>query len=190
MITEIRNETQAIIEGYVNAVCRDSRILHTEQGSFVEQVRQGVFNKAIQKANNIDLMFNHDRVIGSTSAGTLELFEDNIGLYARAYITDYNIIQKAKDGKLKGWSFGFIILDENWEDGENGVKRRYLNDIELKEVSILDVTPAYFATAINNIEIRSFDNNEELELRFLNAKNKLFEIEKNAEIDMLKLGGF
>jgi len=188
---EIRSETQAIIEGYVNAVCRDSRIRKNEQGEFfIEQVCQGAFNKAIQRVNDIELTFNHEKIIGSRDSGTLEVRADNIGLYAKALVTDCDIIKKAKNDELKGWSFGFIPLDEDWEDGENGIKKRYLNDIVLVEISILDILPSYPATAINNVEFRSLGNNEELELRFLNAKNKLFEIEKNTEIDVLRLGGY
>lgn len=183
---EIRSNNEMTIEGYVNAVCRDSRIFQNEKGQFVEQVRQNTFAKAIQNAENIELRYNHDKIIGNTQSGSLILFEDNIGLYAKAYINDYSIIQKAKKGELKGWSFGFIAIDETWEEFENFIKRRYLNEIELVEVSILDVTPGYFATSINNVEIRSYETDKKEEI---DKKIKIIHQKNKVELDILSLGG-
>ena len=89
--------------------------------------------------------------LGGIANGTLELKEDNIGLYARAIVNDSEIVQEGRDGMLSGWSFAFYINPngETWkEDPENG-RVRELTDISLGEVSILDVTPAYYATSIN-----------------------------------------
>jgi hypothetical protein len=98
----------------------------------------------------VDLRFNHDenRQLGSIKEGNLQLYEDSIGLRAIATVTDDEVIKKAKDGKLTGWSFGFIDQKPNWQDGQDGIQRRFLEDIELLEVSILDKTPAYIATSI------------------------------------------
>jgi HK97 family phage prohead protease len=87
-------------------------------------------------------------VLGSTKDGNLELYEDNIGLHAKATITDKEVIEEARANKLQGWSFGFTTNDDEWEDTEDGMQRRTLKDIELREVSILTATPAYIATSI------------------------------------------
>ena len=156
---EIRSSNEAVISGYVNAVERDSRIMPKGKGatavrSFVERVRAGTFDKAIKRGTPIELRFNHDKIIGDTTSN-LELYEDNIGLYARAIISDTQVIEKAQRGELRGWSFGFIAEGETW-DKEGELDRRTLEDIDLKEVSILDKTPAYFGTSV---EVRGEESN-------------------------------
>lgn len=159
MQIEIRSSNEAVISGYVNAVERDSRIMPKGKGatavrSFVERVRAGTFDKAIKRGTPIELRFNHDKIIGDTTKN-LELYEDNIGLYARAIISDTEVIEKAQRGELRGWSFGFIAEGETW-DKEGELDRRTLEDIDLKEVSILDKTPAYFGTSV---EVRGEESN-------------------------------
>lgn len=156
MEMEIRSDS-VVLAGYVNVVLRDSKVLSSPRGKFVETVEERTFAKAIERADNIFLLHNHrkDRVLGSIKDGNLELREDNIGLYARCEIRDTEVIQKAKDGLLKGWSFGFSKIKDEWQEGEDGIDRRYLKDIVLHEVSILDITPAYVATSV---EMRDEDS--------------------------------
>jgi uncharacterized protein len=151
MKVEIRNN-QVVIEGYVNAVERDSKVLTKSmspyaKSSFVERVKSKTFQKALEKNSNVEVRFNHRRGLGSTSEN-LKLYEDNIGLYAKATITDDEIIQKAKKGELRGWSFGFTTNKDQWEDIGDDLQRRTLEDIDLAEVSILTDNPAYIATSI------------------------------------------
>lgn len=148
---EIRNADTAVISGYVNAVERESRVLHRVGGlPFREVVRQGTFAKALKNGNPVQLMLNHERTLCDTNSG-LELREDNIGLFAKAVISDKEVISCAKNGKLTGWSFGFKCKKDTWNDtGEI----RTLEEIELDEVSILTKTPAYTATSI---ELRDGD---------------------------------
>lgn len=120
------------------------------RGPFKEQTVPKTFEKALHKAQDVELRFNHDenRKLGSLSEGNLQLYEDNIGLRAIATVSDDEVIKKAKNGELRGWSFGFIDNKPNWQDGPDGIQRRFLEDIDLLEVSILDKTPAYIATSI------------------------------------------
>lgn len=149
MRIEIRGN-QVLLDGYVNAVGRESRILPSPSGRFREEIIPKTFEKALKKTDDVELRFNHDknRKLGSIKEGNLELFEDNIGLRAIATITDEEVIRKARNEELRGWSFGFIDNKPNWKDGEDGIQKRYLEDIDLLEVSILDKTPAYIATSI------------------------------------------
>lgn len=85
MKVEIRSDNTAIIEGYVNAVERLSRPLRDFSGEqFREMVKAGTFAKAIAANPHVELYFNHMKPVGGMDTGTLELKEDNIGLYARA----------------------------------------------------------------------------------------------------------
>lgn len=94
---------------------------------------------------------NHDktRVLDSTK-GSLELYEDSIGLRASATVTDPEVMEKARKHELKGWSFGFIPKDVEAEDMPNGMERRYVSDMDLFEVSIIDnrKQPCYDGTLI------------------------------------------
>ena len=149
MKVEIRAD-KVIVEGYVNAVGRDSRVIPSPTGDFVEQVTPKTFERALQSGNDVELRLNHDRVLGSRDSGNLELREDSIGLYARAEVTDLETMEKARRGELRGWSFAFYNKKDRLEPLENGLHRRFLEEIELREVSILDSsrTPAYVGTSI------------------------------------------
>ena len=146
MRVEIRAENTALITGYVNVAGRESRVLRDASGPFGEIVQPGTFGRALEK-NPVGLMFNHVRSLGSTD-DVLELKEDNIGLYARALVHDSTIVEKAKAGQLSGWSFSFYTNKDEWKTRDDGMRLRKLEDIDLAEVSILDVTPAYIATSI------------------------------------------
>ena len=100
MNIEIRSVDTAVISGYVNAVERESRVLRRVGGQpFREIVRQGTFKKALSGGKTVQLMLDHERTICDTKSG-LELREDNIGLFAKAVISDKEVISAAKSGKL------------------------------------------------------------------------------------------
>ena len=110
MKIQIRNET-ATIEGYVNAVERFSKVLYDTRGKFIEKIMPNAFAKALEKNSDVLALLNHDydRVIARTGDGTAKLYEDNIGLHAKIEVSDKELIKKAQEGKLRGWSFGFSI---------------------------------------------------------------------------------
>ena len=151
MRIEIRNDSVEI-DGYVNAVGRDSRPLRDRSTGqkYLEQIVPGAFQRALSR-NEVQLLLNHDqsRVLGSTE-DNLELHEDTIGLRAHAIITDAEVIQKAKDHKLRGWSFGFYERGASEVDARQGMKRRFIEDMELVEVSLVDdrKIPCYDGTSI------------------------------------------
>lgn len=151
MRIEIRSD-RVLVDGYVNAVARDSRPMRDKKTGkrFVEQIVPGAFNRALKK-NDVDLLLDHDaaRVLGSTK-DNLTLYEDSIGLRAKAEITDPEVIQKARDKKLRGWSFGFYERDASEEELPNGMQRRYIEEMVLKEVSLIDERklPCYEGTSI------------------------------------------
>lgn len=151
MKIEIRSDS-TIVDGYVNAVERESRLIMDVQGNFREKIKAGTFEKALKRAENVRMLLNHDknRVLANTKDGTLELYEDSIGLRARATITDSEVMEKAKKGELRGWSFGFIAHADEWEKRDNAPSIRTLTDIELTEVSLIDNTrlPAYIGTSV------------------------------------------
>lgn len=146
---EIRND-YVLIDGYVNAVLRDSREMKDKRTGqrFVERINAGAFERALQK-NEVQLLWNHEKLLGSTSTN-LELYEDNIGLHARAKISDEAFIKKAREKKLTGWSFGFVEKNMQTEKISEVLERRLIIDMILLEVSIIDEmkVPCYSATSI------------------------------------------
>lgn len=134
----------------VNAIERKSKPLWSRIGQFVERICKGAFKRALERNDNVRIMLNHERDLGGQKDGNLELYEDNIGLHAKARITDPEVIQKARDGKLSGWSFGFYDREVEQKRDENGYPLRDVIDLDLEEVSILDntTTPAYDGTLV------------------------------------------
>ena len=167
MNVEIR-EDSVVVSGYINAVERNSKPISERVGgkirTFLERIKAGAFRTSLKRNANIPILLNHDpnRVLASTSDGSAVLEEDNIGLRGEVTIKDAETVQKAKDGKLSGWSFGFFSnADKFTSDGANEL--RTVEDLDLVEVSVLDDTksPAYYGTSI---EARG-DNTKTLEIR-------------------------
>lgn len=153
MEIKVRADGSVEIEGYVNAVGRDSRRMADENGyPYVEQMQPGVFARALNEASVVYGLLDHDmnRILADTN-GTLELEEDTIGLHANMRSTDPELIQKAREGKLRGWSFGFIPLDSK-QTYETGVgDRTVITELELVEVSVIDdqMVPCYAGTSVH-----------------------------------------
>ncbi len=178
MKIEVR-KSSVVISGYVNAVERRSPpFFHNFLGKIVEIVKAGVFGKALSTAQNVDVLLNHDetRKLADTISGTAELREDNIGLFAKVTVTDPEVIDKARQNKLTGWSFGFTANGQEFRDATDIdpiTRERTLTDFILHEVSILDdrTRPQYVGTSIEarsadgatlGVEIRSTDETPEI----------------------------
>ncbi|MBN1055690.1 HK97 family phage prohead protease [Clostridium botulinum] len=175
------------IEGYVNAVERDSNEIRSYGKKFVEQVKARTFEKALRRTENINLLYNHrkDRVLGRTKDNTVQLYEDAIGLHISADIKDKEVIEDAEKGKLTGFSFGFNKIKENWERISEDKERRYLEDIKLTEVSLLNCRPVYNGTSVVYEKRSDNEEDEILELRFEEDKQDKIESQKNKlKVDM------
>lgn len=190
---EIRVKEDSVeISGYVNAIERNSKPLMSRVGQFIERICKGAFKKALKRNDDVHILLNHDwnRDLGSTKEGNLELVEDNIGLHARACITDKDVIQKARNGELVGWSFGF--QDRDVENSiERGIPHRAVKDLDLAEVSILDrsKTPAYDGTLImarddiEEMHFRGEDFIDEVSIREENPQPTVENQEEDKKID-------
>jgi HK97 family phage prohead protease len=160
MNIEVRNDS-VVISGYVNAVERWSKPLRANLRGmmlrFIEKIKAGAFKTALKRNDNVKVLLNHnpDRELANTKDGTAILEEDNIGLRAEVTITDPEVVEKARNHKLVGWSFGFYSNSDEVSH-EATIATRTVSDMDLLEVSILDDTksPAYYGTSI---ETRSDD---------------------------------
>lgn len=196
MKVEIRNNS-INLDGYVNVVNRESRVLPSVRGKFIEHIVPGAFKKALEQATDVKLLFNHSehRQLGSIKQGNLSLNEDVIGLRAKCTVNDAEIVDKAKKRELRGWSFGFRVLKDDWSDGEDGIQRRAIQELQLNEVSILDRTPAYIATSIEEradadevvFESRGFDEITVEVIEVEEEKRATHEAEYQYNLNLIKL---
>lgn len=177
-------EDSVELEGYINVVERQSKVMtdHKRNKRFIEVIRQGTFKRAIENNSNILMLLNHDmtKQIGSTKEN-VELREDSIGLHYKATIKDAETMELAKNNKLKGCSFGFNKAVGTYKPFSGGIEQRSISDLSLVEVSILSEghVPAYDSCSV---EIRSNDENIELEIREFNLPT-----EEEIKVDMSKV---
>ncbi|MBQ6840406.1 MAG: HK97 family phage prohead protease [Oscillospiraceae bacterium] len=139
-----------------------------------ESVAPGAFSKTL--AGNIRALTNHDTtlVLGRTKAHTLELREDEHGLWGKISINPkdadaMNLYERVKRGDVDQCSFGFDIVSEETDFRDDGSVHWTIQDVMLYEVSCCTF-PAYQET---NISARS-DERAILQKRELDAwKNNL-----------------
>lgn len=130
-------------------------------GGFFEVIKRGAFARTLSEKRDIKMLFDHDsgRVMASTAAGTLRLWEDEKGLAFEArvgsdrhWIADE--VKTVERGDLSGMSFGFFVRNDQW--AADAVPVRTLLDVDLNEVSAV-AFPAYAAAwvAVGGVAGRS-----------------------------------
>ena len=137
------------LEGYFVVYNRQTELWH----NFFESVAAGACTKSILN-NDIVALFNHnsDLVLGTAHNSTLTLTEDELGVRGIILVNKddteaVNIYQRVKRGDIKGCSFGFRIIGEEYEYGSDGEVYSTLTEVDVMEVSICPF-PAYPQTSI------------------------------------------
>ena len=145
-----------------------------------ESIAPGAFANTL--AEDIRALVNHDTtlVLGRTSAHTLELREDERGLWGRISInpkdTDaMNLYERVKSGDVSQCSFGFEIIREDTEISEDGSVHWTIQEVRLYEVSCCTF-PAYEST---NISAREAQRDEILKREAEAWRTKMKERLKN-----------
>ena len=118
-----------------------------------ESIAPGAFDNTL--SGDIRALINHDTtlVLGRTSAHTLELRQDEHGLWGHIDInpndTDaMNLYARVKRGDVSQCSFGFDILEEETEYRNENEVHWTIKAVELYEVSVCTF-PAYQETAVS-----------------------------------------
>ena len=155
--TTREDSNDLIIEGYFVVFNSNYEIM----AGLSESVAPGAFKNTL--ADDIRALVNHDTtlVLGRTSAHTLELREDEHGLWGRIVINPndsdaVNLYERVKRGDVSQCSFGFDILSEETEFSDNGDVHWIIKEVKLYEVSCVTF-PAYEQT---NIDARSAEKAE------------------------------
>lgn len=164
MNIEIRADG-AHISGYVNATEKKSRPVITPHGKVIEEIEPRAFEAAIARAGNITLTVDHDsaHVFAETQNGTLQLREDDIGMHADVLITDPELIELARKGKIRGWSFGMYNVVDTVEPRADDLPLRRISALDLDHVTlVVRKVPVYSATSV---EVRADDTETTIETR-------------------------
>lgn len=144
-----RNEgDQCIVSGYFSVFNSEYEIFP----GATESVAPEAFDDTL--SDDIRCLANHDSrlVLGRTKAGTLTLKVDNRGLWGEVVInpndTDaMNLYERVKRGDVDQCSFGFEILNEEFEERGDSVHWT-IRKVKLHEVSVVTF-PAYEETSAN-----------------------------------------
>ncbi len=118
---------------------------------FIERIMPGAFDRALRD-DDVRGLFNHnvDHVLGRTSAETLKLSVDKVGLRYDIALGDTSIasdvLSHVSRGEVTGSSFSFLITDQEFRT-ENGVDIREILGVELFDVGPVTF-PAYDATTV------------------------------------------
>ena len=148
---ETREENdEMIIEGYFAVFNSNYEIWP----GMSESIAPGAFKNAL--AGDIRALINHDTtlVLGRTAAKTLEVSEDERGLWGRIRINPkdsdaVNLYERVKRGDVSQCSIGFDIVAEETEFFDNGDIHWTIKEINpLYEVSCCTF-PAYESTNID-----------------------------------------
>jgi HK97 family phage prohead protease len=149
------------ISGYVNVPGRQSRPVLTPRGRVIEIIEQRAFARAIERAGgNIKMLLDHDRgrILADTEHGTLKVKEDEVGLRAESIVTDKDVIDGAKAGRLRGWSFNMKNVKDELEERAEGLPIRKVKDFDMDEITlVMNKVPIYSSTSI---EVRAGEEQE------------------------------
>jgi HK97 family phage prohead protease len=118
---------------------------------FREVIAPGAFRNAIN--DDVLALRDHDRgrLLGRVGAGTLRLAEDETGLASEIDLPDTTDGRDAAvlidRGDVKGMSFSFRSLREEWDETTVPLPTRTIFELELYEVTVT-ACPAYPDTTI------------------------------------------
>lgn len=123
--------------------------LSADLGGFKERIAPGAFTRSLQE-NDIRALYDHDsgKILGRTSASTLQLSLTDTGLEFALTLpnTSYaaDLATLMARGDVAACSFGFYTRKQSWgpREKESGLKVRILEDVDLREISIVG-DPAY-----------------------------------------------
>lgn len=117
-----------------------------------ESIADTAFDGAL--SDDIRCLIDHETrlVLGRNKAGTLELKVDSRGLWGEVKINPndqdaMNLYERVKRGDVDQCSFGFDILDEEFEENGNSVHWT-IKKVKLYEVSVVTF-PAYEDTSVS-----------------------------------------
>ena len=174
------------------------------KGMYNETIKQGAFKKTLQEQDDVRFLVNHDGIpLARTSSGTLQLEEDDYGLFVKAELDPSNptvaeVASAMKRGDLNEMSFAFAAIKDNFDNaGEN----REVNEARLFDVSVVTYPANPWAGAklrgvdLDNlhkelVEARNGETAKEILEGFINKVAESDNVDKkrsNPKVELLKM---
>ncbi|MGL4572771.1 MAG: HK97 family phage prohead protease [Clostridium sp.] len=143
--------------GIVNNYSKSKIMTRNDGKSFVEIIPRETFKRALEKNQNPKLYINHQPYVDVSE--NIKLSAEEQGLVIRAKLSEKadNLFKAIKDEEFTSFSFGFKCLKDKWEN-DGDILVRTILDLDLIEISLLSIEPAYNGTKI--VETRKFYDNE------------------------------
>lgn len=139
---EVNNDDTSLrVHGIVNKPNEFSHQLGSRR-RFVETIEAGVFQRAIDEAEKIDFLANHDTslLLASTTNNSLKVYEidGEVRMEAEIAPTTYgrDIYTLMQHGLCNEMSFAFVPKKDRWEKLDDGTYKRYITDMKLFEVTV------------------------------------------------------
>lgn len=159
-----------LVKGYVNEtnswsqdlVGKPKTLRSRKLVKWKERVLPGVFNEALSRAPKVDFLAEHkkEKILASTKNDSLQLIEDDRGLYMEAKISETSwgrdYFTLITDRLIEGMSFGMKVLEDKWYYIGNELRRDILK-IDIYEISAVK-NPAYPVTTLESRGIDVIDN--------------------------------
>jgi HK97 family phage prohead protease len=156
----------------------------------VERVAATAFSRAIREKQDVRGLFNHDtnHVLGRTSAGTMTLSVDSVGLRYEITPPDTqsgrDVLALVSRGDITGSSFSFSVQKESILRGANNSPDvRVLEDVDLYDVGPVTF-PAYEAATAG---VRGESDAGEARKAYEAWRNGIYEIERESRKRRLRI---
>lgn len=109
--------------------------------TFREVIRPGAFDESLRRRDDVLARYEHDKLLGRVSSGTLRLSTDAAALRYEADVAPTtngdDLLTLLRRGDIRGSSFAFTVPKDgdNWKQEPGGLIR------ELRTVNLIDVSP-------------------------------------------------
>lgn len=128
--------------------------LSEELWGFREQVRPGAFAESLRRGDDVRATIEHQgglTTLGRSTAGTLKLAEDTVGLRSEIILPDTqasrDVMELIERGDISQMSFAFTVRKQEWYEPDEGDVIRTLIEVDLHDVSVVTY-PAYVDTSV------------------------------------------
>ena len=175
-----------------------------QRGQYTETIKPGAFKKTLNEQDDVRFLVNHDGIpLARTSSGTLELEEDDYGLFVRAELDQSNptvaeIASAMKRGDLNEMSFAFAAIRDDFDARE---ENREVTEARLFDVSVVTYPANPWAGAklrgveLDNlhkelVEARNGEQATEVLESFINKVAESDDVDKkrsNPKVELLKM---
>ena len=183
---ETREDGKPFISGYAAVFNR----LSVPLWGFREKIAPGAFKNSLASGKNIFALWNHDsnHPVGSTGGGQLKLEEDEKGLRFELEPIDTtagrDLSEMIRSGVVKGVSFGFRVIKQEWDEADPKNIIRTLVENDLFEVSPTPF-PAYPQTSVSARSAEDVFKSYKAEQELKADENRRKSVEEQGQIDVI-----